>query len=330
MNSDNIDVIHDDPDQVVPDDLDRDVYCLLGIPIDATGMTTVLRIIGAAARSKRTFFLSTPNLNFLVISQSDAEFRDSPLLSDLCPPDGMAIVCMARLLGIPITGTVAGSDIFDVLKSRPDTQPPLSVFLFGATEEVAAAAARQLNDAKTGLRCVGWLCPGFGGLAELDLNEFIERINESGADFLVAALGAAKGQKWLRRNYGRLKIPVRSHLGATINFQAGMVRRAPSLLQRLGFEWLWRIKEEPRLWRRYSHDGIVMLTLLARSVLPLAFAAWRLRAGRAGDGEDFSAEKEDGESIITVRTRRHCDRGTRLQGDPVLQARCCQTKTGRG
>ena len=52
------------------------------------------------------------------------------------------------------------------------------------------------------------------------------------------------------------------HLGATINFQAGTVKRAPYTIQKLGLEWLWRIKEEPYLWRRYFHDGSVLLNLL--------------------------------------------------------------------
>ena len=56
-------------------------------------------------------------------------------------------------------------------------------------------------------------------------------------------------------NHDRLQIPVRSHLGAAINFQAGVLKRAPLLVRQFGFEWLWRIKQEPYLWSRYLHDG---------------------------------------------------------------------------
>ena len=183
-------------------------------------------------------------------------------MSDLCPPDGAPIIWIARLLGIPITKRTAGSDIFDALKARPRSGKELKVFLFGATEQTAAAAARKLNDNATGLRCVGWTCPGFGSLDELSQDQFINQINASDADLLVVALGARKGQLWLRRNGPRLTIPVRTHMGAVINFQAGTVRRAPHVLRKLGLEWLWRIKEEPYLWRRYWHDGGVLLRLL--------------------------------------------------------------------
>jgi N-acetylglucosaminyldiphosphoundecaprenol N-acetyl-beta-D-mannosaminyltransferase len=264
------------------DDLCREIYCILGIPIDAIEMPAVLRIIDAVAKNGRPFLISTPNLNFLVNSLADPEFRESLWQSDLCPPDGMPILWIARLLGVPINKRIAGSDIFEALKLRFRAEGPLKIFLFGATEPVAAAAAEQLNYGSIGLKCVGWACPGFGNLDELSKDRFISQINASNADFLVAALGARNGQAWLLRNHFRLQIPIRAHLGATVNFQAGSVKRAPYAMRRFGLEWLWRIKEEPRLFKRYWHDGGVLLRLLLTHVLPLAAGArWRqLRGGR--------------------------------------------------
>src|SRR5208282_5209042 len=86
----------------IPDDLSREVYCILGMPIDAIEMPAVLHSIDAAAANGAPFLISTPNLNWLVNSQQDAEFRESVLLSDLCPTDGMPIVWIARLMGLPI------------------------------------------------------------------------------------------------------------------------------------------------------------------------------------------------------------------------------------
>jgi len=260
----------------IRDDLSREVYCILGIPIDAIEMPDVLRSIDAAVANAAPFVISTPNLNFLVNSQTDPEFRESLLQSDLCPPDGMPIIWIARLLAIPIKSRIAGSDIFQALKSRRRPEGPLKIFLFGSTQPVAAAAAERLNYESTGLNCVGWACPGFVNVDELSEDHFIDQINSSNADFLVAALGARKGQLWLQRNHSRLRIPIRAHLGAVINFQAGTVQRAPYAMQKLGLEWLWRIKEEPSLFGRYWHDGTVLLRLLLTRVLPLAVAArWR-------------------------------------------------------
>src|ERR1700740_2981282 len=104
--------------------------------------------------------------------------------------------------------------------------------------------------------------PGFGSISDMSQDHVIEAINSSGADFLIVSLGAKKGQLWLQRNHNSLAIPIRSHLGAAINFQAGTVKRAPQVVSAWGFEWLWRIKEERYLWKRYRDDGLVFLRLL--------------------------------------------------------------------
>ena len=199
----------------------------------------------------------------------------------------MPIIWIAWLSGIPIKNRIAGSDIFDALKAEHSTAHPLKVFLFGGHEGVAAAASRALNGQRGGLYCVGWFYPGFCSAEEMSRDDIIDNINSSGADFLVASLGAQKGQLWLQRNHHRLLIPVRAHLGASLNFQAGTVRRAPPIMRKFGLEWLWRIKEEPYLWRRYWNDGRVLLRLLFTHVLPFAFWTWWLRLRYERPGEDL-------------------------------------------
>jgi N-acetylglucosaminyldiphosphoundecaprenol N-acetyl-beta-D-mannosaminyltransferase len=256
------------------DDLSRDVYGVLGVPIDAVDLSAVVQRIGAAMRQDAPFLISTPNLNFLVSSQTDPEFRESLLQSDLCPVDGVPIVWISRLLGIPIQMRVAGSDIFDRLKLEQPSS--VEVFLFGGPEGVAETCSAVLNSQSGGVVCVGTLYPGFGSVENMSTDAIIDAINASDARFLVASLGAQKGQSWLHKNHHRLRIPVRSHLGAAINFQAGLLKRAPLFVRRFGFEWLWRIKEEPYLWRRYLQDGLSLLKLMMTSVLPLALGAfWR-------------------------------------------------------
>ena len=250
--------------------LERGVYCVLGIPVDAINLPTVLKRVEAAAANRAAFLISTPNLNFLVNSLSDRDFRESLLDSDLCPPDGVPIIWIARLLGLPIRERAAGADLLERLQFRGSQARPIKTFLFGGATGVAAAAAEKLNRQPSGLTCVGTLNPGFGSVDEISQDHMITAINSSGADFLIVSLGAKKGQLWLQRNHSRLAIPIRSHLGAAINFQAGTVKRAPPIVSAWGFEWLWRIKEERYLWKRYRDDGFVFLRLLLTRVLPLA------------------------------------------------------------
>jgi N-acetylglucosaminyldiphosphoundecaprenol N-acetyl-beta-D-mannosaminyltransferase len=271
------------------------------MPVDAIEMPAVLRKIEKAAANATPFVISTPNLNYLVITQQDSEFRESLLMSDLCPTDGMPIVWIARLMGIPITHRTAGSDMFDALRSRPNAARHLKVFLFGDTEDVAAAAAKSLNEPPTALSCAGWLCPDIGAVDELSQEQFINKINSSNADFLVTSLGSRKGQLWLQRNHQHLRIPVRTHLGATIKFQSGTVQRAPHALRVSGLEWLWRIKEEPRLWSRYLSDALVLLRMMFTRVMPLALAARSLQRRGRHERHDLVIERVNGSNAVTLR-----------------------------
>jgi N-acetylglucosaminyldiphosphoundecaprenol N-acetyl-beta-D-mannosaminyltransferase len=291
------------------DDLARNVYCILGVPIDAVELQQVVRRIDVAITNAAPFLISTVNVNFLVNSALNAEFRNSVLLSDLCPADGMPIVWIARLLGIPIKHRVAGSDIFDALKAASRSARPLRVFLFGGRQGVAATAARALNDKPAGLRCVGSIYPGFASVDDMSGDAIIDEVNGSHADLLVVALGAAKGQAWLLHNHHRLRVPVRSHFGAAVNFAAGTFKRAPLILRQLGFEWIWRIKEEPQLWRRYRDDAGALLRLLITRVLPLAVVARSQRFAISKPQELRIDETQQEETAVMLR----------LSGDATVQ-----------
>ena len=81
-----------------PDDLSRNVFGLLGIPVDALDFPLLLRSMDQATNAGSPFLISTPNVNFLVKSQITATFRESMLLSDLCLADGMPLIWIAKLL----------------------------------------------------------------------------------------------------------------------------------------------------------------------------------------------------------------------------------------
>lgn len=282
-------------------DFSRNVHCLLGLPFDAIDMGGALRRIRQSAASRSSCFLSTPNLNFLIASQSDSTFRDSVIHSDLSVADGMPLIWMARLLGIPLAERVAGSGLFEAL--RVDAAQPLLIYFFGAPSGVAEQACMRLNAEAAGLRCVGFECPGFGSVEDMSSAASIDRINASGADFVVVALGARKGQAWIERNRSWISAPVISHLGAVVNFAAGTVSRAPPWMQRTGLEWLWRIKEEPDLWRRYFGDGLMLARLLTTRVLPLAvYLRWRRPRGRDIERASIvTVALPDGDSILRLR-----------------------------
>lgn len=248
---------------------DRDIYNLLGLSFDAVGMDGTVQAVLDAIAEDQKLFLSTPNLNFLVASLKSKDFRNSVLNSDLSIADGMPIVFMCKLLDIPITERVAGSSLIDELrKNEYCKKNSIKVFFFGGQDGIAQQAHEILNGEQCGLRSVGYLNPGFGSVEDMSSDEILDQINEAAPEFIIVSLGAQKGQAWIEANRARLNANVISHLGAVVNFIAGNVNRAPRWVQKMHMEWIWRIKEEPALFKRYFSDGTVFLKLMFTKILP--------------------------------------------------------------
>lgn len=250
----------------------RELHWILGLPFDAISLAEAVQTVRNAARRRTPLFISTPNLNFLIASQKDPAFRDSVIHSDLSLADGMPILWLAELLKVPIRERVAGSTLFEQLRYSPlrPEERPLRVYFFGGPDGVAEKAANAINQDSSSMQCVGYCSPGFGSLDDISTPELLVHINASQADFVVVSLGAKKGQAWIERNRKHLQAPIISHLGAVVNFVAGNVQRAPTWMQRVGLEWVWRIKEEPSLWKRYLNDGLSLLYLTITQVVPAA------------------------------------------------------------
>lgn len=298
-------------DAGIDKDFSREVWCLLGLPFDAINMDVLMIEIKSAVKDQRSCILSTPNLNILVASCSDENYRQSLINSELSIVDGMPLVWMAFLLGMPLRERVAGSSLIEKLVES-DNNSPFTVFFFGGEEGSGKKAHENMNRLDGGLKSVGWLNPGFCSLDEMNSNVIIEKINDSYADLLIVSVGAKKGQAWIERNRDRLNVFVLGPLGAVINFYAGTIMRAPVWMQRIGLEWLWRIKEEPVLWKRYFKDGIGFLKLIAFNVLP--YFLWIKR-----NRKQFSENK-----VLDIKVQNNTDR---VDHSRVMLVGACTGKT---
>jgi len=239
-------------------DFDRDVWCLFGLPIDNLTLESTIQYICALSENKsdQARVLSTININWLILSLRDDSFRSSIIDSDICTIDGMPLLWLAQSLDLPMNSVVTGSGLIERLFTTPTPEhEKLSMYFFGGESGVAKMASHRTNQHAKQLTAVGYQSPGFGALNELSQQEVLKLINQCRPDILLVALGAQKGQQWIYQNKESLDAKLVSHLGATINFIAGRVKRAPKLFQKLGLEWLWRIIVEPKLISRYASDG---------------------------------------------------------------------------
>ena len=275
-------------------DLQRDVHCLFGLPVDNLTMAQTKALLRERCTQEGNTVLATINVNWVTESFRDPTFREAIINSDLVVLDGKPLLWLSRLLGCPMRETVPGSTLIQQLLEEPSDQP-LSIFLFGGEGEAAERAMQRINERKnSGLRAVGALNPGFGTVEEMSSEAIIEAINATSPDILLVALGAKKGTRWIERNRDRLNAKIISHLGATVNFLAGTVKRAPEVLQRLGLEWVWRIVQEPKLFSRYAIDGRALAkVVLGRLPLWVCYRVGRLKYGHCLDERVLLKEDEN-------------------------------------
>lgn len=277
------------------------LHAFLGLPFDLVTVDETCRKVTHAVANRQRLFLTTPNVNFVLTSMRNAAFRKSVIDSDWVVVDGMPLVWLGRWLGLPVPERVAGSSVFEKLQSTPPMagQKKLRVYFFGGPPGAAGDAAKKMNAGTPGMVCVGYASPGFGSVERISTADVIDKINAAQADMLVVALGAEKGQAWIQRNRACLNVSVVSHLGAVLNFAAGGLRRAPPGWQRAGLEWLWRIKEEPNLWRRYAGDAVGLCRLILTQVVP---CKWRRVVGRANrtsqDKADIHVAREPHRVVV--------------------------------
>ncbi len=279
------------------DDFDRDVWCVLGAPIDLTDLPQAVTTVESAVRDGERLSFVTPNVNWLVRALKDAEARRQIIDADLSLADGAPIVALAKLMGAPIAERVAGSDLFEALRLRPAFGSPLKVFFFGGRDGAAEAAHASVNADQSGLVSVGWLNPGFGDVEAMSADAIIDEINAADPDFIVVSLGAAKGQAWIDRNQNRLTASAIAHLGAVVDFTAGTIERAPRWMANSGLEWLWRIKAEPSLWKRYAGDAWALFSIAVRR-LPTQLRARPKRNPRVETAA--TVERTATEAVITL------------------------------
>lgn len=249
----------------VPSDLPRDAagtlptVQVLGHPLaDATADQAAHALLDRPA--PRVFFLNAHCAN---VAARDPLYASALRRADHVLPDGIGVELAARLRGHRLTANLNGTDFTPVLM-REAARRGLSVFLFGARPGTAERAAERLIHDIPGLRVVGTM-DGYDDAR--DEEAAIARINASGADILLVAMGVPQQELWIDRNAERLNTRLNLGVGALFDFLAGNVRRAPALVRKARLEWAWRLAVEPRrMARRYLVGNV---TFMARAIAHL-------------------------------------------------------------
>ncbi len=249
-----------------------------GITINVLSLPEAVSSIVSAAQHGDNFSVCTLNLDHVVQLQQRSDFRAAYRRARFVTADGFPIVVLSRLLGTRISRTT-GADLVEPL-CQEARKKGLPIFLLGSNDLTLSITAKRLSERYEGLKVAGYYAPGanfdpFSSEADFA----IESIRASGAKLCFVALGAPRQELFAARCLDELDGTGLLCIGAALDFIAGTQTRAPSLTQKAGLEWAWRMMRDPRrLGPRYVRCLAIVPRLVARTIPQIVNARMRKAA----------------------------------------------------
>lgn len=223
---------------------------VIGTFIDALDWSEAIKKILYWGNAHQSRSVCLCNVHSAVTATNNKELTQALSKSDMVLPDGAPIAWVLRKKGFSNQTRIAGPDLMDRLCSELATTD-IGIFLFGSSENTLDKLTQSLIKKYPTLNISGVLSPKYGNWSKKDEEFYIQTINSSGAGIVFVGLGCPKQEIWMTNNCTSIN-SVLLGVGAAFDFHAGIVKRAPLILQKMGLEWLHRLFSEPkRLWKRY-------------------------------------------------------------------------------
>ena len=199
----------------------------------------------------------------VMAAHRDSKLREIFKSVDLFALDGILMVLVARFRGFKIRKKNTGPDILWEF-ARSASEKGYTIYFYGDEEPVLQRLEGRLKSKFPNLKIVGHRSPPFRQLTPEEDAADVEAINQTDPDVLWVGLGMPKQEQWIFEHRAHLRVTVAMGAGAAFKFVSGDVNRGPSWLRNIGFEWLWRLLNEPkRIWRRVLIDAPQFIGLVA-------------------------------------------------------------------
>jgi len=242
---------------------------ILGMRVDATTYDDAALRVLRWAESRESRYVCAVAVNNAVQAHDDASYKSVMNEADLVTPDGVPLTWAMRLLGCTGQRRVYGPRLTEVVCELAELER-VPVGFYGSSPEVLSSLVGRVRVRWPALNIAYSYSPPFRELTPEEDARASANIAASGARIVFVGLGSPKQDRWMAEHRGRIPA-VMLGVGAAFDFISGNKPQAPSVMQRVGLEWLFRLATEPRrLWRRYLVNnprfvGLFTLQLLRRT-----------------------------------------------------------------
>ena len=238
---------------------------LLNTYVNNVNMDEAIQSIEDMIASEKKSYIVAINVDVVMKIENDSYLKEITDKADMVLVDGKPLEWIAKWHKRPIKAKISGSDLVPILCKRA-AEKGYSIFIIGGKEGIAEKAQQNLERDLPGIRIVGTYAPAFGfEKDEKELNRINEMISSAHPDILIACFGCPKQEKWIYENISKYDAKVSVCAGATVDFLAGIVNRAPRWMSEHGLEWFYRFLQEPkRMFKRYFVDDVKIVGLIKK------------------------------------------------------------------
>ena len=226
----------------------RNKVRILGIDVDNIDVNEAGQITKELIESsnKTCKVIVAPNTEFIMMAQKDEEFYNILRGADLATPDSVGVMIGSKLQKKPLKQRIPGQMYFRKVLEVGEKEG-WTFYLLGGKDDVPALAAENVKKIYPNIKIVGYHEGFFDKDSEEDV---IAEINKLQPNVLFVAMGAPIQEKWIAKHKDVLKVDVAAGQGGTFDYEAGKIKRAPVIFQKLGIEWFWRLILQPsRIFR---------------------------------------------------------------------------------
>ena len=214
--------------------------------------------------------LVTPNIDDIVKHQHNKDFHLNASRAEFSICDSRVVQLRSHVAGKTLIEAIPGSSFFPLFCDYHAKHENVKIFLLGAKEGVAEIAKEKINHRIGREIVVDTYSPPFGFEKDKkECNNIVEMLRKSSANVVLVGLGNPKKNNFIFDYKDQIpNIDIWMALGATIDFEAGNIQRAPKIYQTLAMEWFYRFLKEPkRMFKRYFIDDIKFFWYFGKQLL---------------------------------------------------------------
>ncbi len=238
----------------------REKVKILGVNIDNITIEESANITEELIQNsnKSCKIIVAPNVEFIMTAQKDREFYEILKSAELATPDSVGVMLGGKFQKKPFKERIQGQAYFRKVLETAEKKG-WTIYLLGGKGNTAEKAMQNVTSIYPDLKIVGYHEGFFENDTEQDV---IDEINRLKPNILFVGMGAPRQEKWIYNHKDELKVDVAAGQGGTFDYEAGNIKRAPKWIQKIGFEWLWRLILQPSRIKRMIVLPIYLLRII--------------------------------------------------------------------